>query len=129
MRTVSEIAELAGVTVRTLHHYDEIGLVVPSDRTDAGYRLYAASDLERLQLVLSYRESRRRTADYTKQDWEDLKAESEAIMRRLGEVYRSGAPADSEAAMDAVEADRPSGFESRRLAGFGVTGHAVWEDR
>jgi DNA-binding transcriptional MerR regulator len=55
-RTVGEVARLAGVTVRTLHHYDEIGLVRPSNRTDAGYRLYEAADLERLQQVLFYRE-------------------------------------------------------------------------
>jgi len=195
MRTVSEVAALAGVTVRTLHHYDEVGLVVPLGRTEAGYRLYAPDDLERLQLVLfyrelgfalhdvkelldrpefdrgealrtqrdllvsqsqrlnrmikavdqaiaahangetmldeemfevfgehqrelqaetehrwgdtdAYRESRRRTRRYSRQDWEELKAESEAIMVRIAEVYRSGAPADSVAAMDAVEAHR-----------------------
>lgn len=195
MRTVKEVAALAGVTVRTLHHYDEVGLVVPSERTAAGYRLYSTRDLERLQLVLFYRElgfglaeigdlldgagfdrgqalrtqrdlltaqarrldrmiaavdaaiagheegetmsdetmfavfgeqqrelqaeaerrwgetdayrqSRRRTADYTAQDWVELKAESEAIMSRIAEVFRSGAPADGDAAMDAVEAHR-----------------------
>jgi DNA-binding transcriptional MerR regulator len=53
---VSEVAALAGVTVRTLHHYDEIGLVRPSARSQAGYRLYAPSDIERLQQVLFFRE-------------------------------------------------------------------------
>src|SRR6056297_3570314 len=195
MRTVGEVAALAGVTVRTLHHYDGLGLVVPSGRTEAGYRLYAPGDLERLQVVLfyrelgfglaqikrlldrpgfdrgqalrtqhdllvaqarrlehmitavdraiaaheegetmtdemmfevfggqqrelqaeaerrwgdtdAYRESRRRTSRYTRQDFEELKTESEAIMLRIAEVYRSGATADSGAAMDAVEAHR-----------------------
>jgi MerR family transcriptional regulator, thiopeptide resistance regulator len=195
MRTVSEVAALAGVTVRTLHHYDEIGLVRPSDRTAAGYRLYADRDLERLQVVLfyrelgfglaeimrmldrsdldrgrvlreqrdlltaqadrlermvaavdraiaayeegmtmsdasmfeafgeaqrehqqeaerrwgdtpAYRESRRRTATYSRQDWEEFKAESEAIMLRIAAAYRSGAAPDSDPAMDAVEAHR-----------------------
>lgn len=55
MRTVGEVAELAGVSVRTLHHYDELGLVVPSERSDAGYRLYDHADLERLQEVLTLR--------------------------------------------------------------------------
>ncbi|MDX1659079.1 MAG: MerR family transcriptional regulator [Nitriliruptorales bacterium] len=194
-RTVGEVAELANVTIRTLHHYDEIGLVKPSGRTDAGYRLYDRGDLERLQQVLFYRElgfaledikdlldapdfdrgralrdqhellmaeagrlgqmitavehaiaaheegttmseeamfevfgeeqrqrrqeaaerwgetdawseSRRRTADYTKEDWEEVKAESEAIMVRIAEVYTTGAPPDAEPAMDAVEAHR-----------------------
>lgn len=53
---VSEVARLAGVSVRTLHHYDERGLVCPSARSDAGYRLYAPPDLERLQQVLFFRE-------------------------------------------------------------------------
>ncbi|HEX2027197.1 MAG TPA: MerR family transcriptional regulator [Nitriliruptorales bacterium] len=195
MRTIGEVAKLANVTVRTLHHYDEIGLVRPSGRTEAGYRLYDGSDLQRLQTVLFYRElgfplddiravmadadfdrgqalreqrklleaqahrlermiaavdaalqthergrtmsdeamfavfgddqrefreeaeqrwgdtdawaeSRDRTARYTVQDWEDVKAESAAIMARILDAYRLGAAPDSDAAMDAVEAHR-----------------------
>jgi MerR family transcriptional regulator, thiopeptide resistance regulator len=195
MRTVGEVARLASVTVRTLHHYDEIGLVRATGRTDAGHRLYADADLERLQTVLyyrrlgfrleeirtvmgapdfdrgralhqqrgllaaesdrlqrtlraidaaidahergttmseeamfevfgeqqrgyrdeaeqrwgdtdAYRQSRRRTAAYTTQDWEHLKEESAGIMRRIAEVYRGGAEPDSGPAMDAVEAHR-----------------------
>jgi DNA-binding transcriptional MerR regulator len=53
--TVGRVARLAGVTVRTLHHYDEIGLVQPSARTMAGYRAYSAGDVERLRQVLAYR--------------------------------------------------------------------------
>lgn len=53
---VKEVAELSGVSVRTLHHYDRIGLVVPSARSSAGYRLYSAADLLRLQQVLVQRE-------------------------------------------------------------------------
>lgn len=55
MHTVGELATLAGVSVRTLHHYDELGLVVPSARTAANYRLYDHADLERLQEVLALR--------------------------------------------------------------------------
>ena len=54
--TVGSVARLAGVTVRTLHHYDEIGLLAPSGRSDAGYRRYGDADLERLQQILFYRE-------------------------------------------------------------------------
>ncbi len=54
--TVGAVAELAGVSVRTLHHYDEIGLLAPSERSPAGYRLYAPEDLRRLQQILYYRE-------------------------------------------------------------------------
>jgi DNA-binding transcriptional MerR regulator len=54
--TVSRLARLAGVSVRTLHHYDRIGLLRPTDRSAAGYRLYGEADLYRLQQVLFYRE-------------------------------------------------------------------------
>jgi DNA-binding transcriptional MerR regulator len=54
--TVGRVADLSGVTIRTLHHYDEIGLLSPSGRSAAGYRLYEDSDLERLRRVLFYRE-------------------------------------------------------------------------
>ena len=54
--TVGQVSDLAGVSVRALHHYDGIGLLEPSGRTASGYRLYEDSDLERLQRILSYRE-------------------------------------------------------------------------
>ncbi|MEV5322715.1 MerR family transcriptional regulator [Nonomuraea sp. NPDC052634] len=54
--TVGVIADLTGVSVRTLHHYDEIGLLTPSERSPAGYRLYSDDDLRRLQRILFYRE-------------------------------------------------------------------------
>ena len=53
---VKEVAELSGVSVRALHHYDEIGLLVPKGRTDAGYRLYDDQDLLRLQQIFIGRE-------------------------------------------------------------------------
>ena len=54
--TVGQVARLAHVTVRTLHHYDKLGVLAPSERSEAGYRLYTSADLERLQQVLFYRE-------------------------------------------------------------------------
>lgn len=54
--TVGAVAGLVGVSVRTLHHYDRIGLVIPSARTPAGYRVYDDADIERLHRVLTYRE-------------------------------------------------------------------------
>ncbi|WP_446218586.1 MerR family transcriptional regulator [Micromonospora sp. IBHARD004] len=194
--TVGQVAKLAGVTVRTLHHYDEIGLLSPSGRTSAGYRRYDEADLERLQLVRyyrelgfpleeiaailddpevdpaahlrrqhelltvrikrlqemvtaiefameaskvnirltpeerfevfgdfdpdahaeeaeqrwgdseAYRESTRRTARYSKEDWLRNKAENEEWGRRVAAVMDSGAPADSPAAMDLAEEHR-----------------------
>ena len=53
---VKDVAQVAGVSVRTLHHYDSIGLLVPRIRTDAGYRLYTDADLLRLQQILIGRE-------------------------------------------------------------------------
>ncbi|GIH26730.1 HTH-type transcriptional activator TipA [Acrocarpospora phusangensis] len=54
--TVGQVAAFASVTVRTLHHYDEIGLLTPGERSHAGYRRYTEADLDRLQQILFYRE-------------------------------------------------------------------------
>jgi MerR family transcriptional regulator, thiopeptide resistance regulator len=53
---VGAVAKLSGTSVRTLHHYDEIGLLTPSGRTAAGYRRYSPADLQRLRQILFYRE-------------------------------------------------------------------------
>jgi MerR family transcriptional regulator, thiopeptide resistance regulator len=194
--TVGTVAELTGVSVRTLHHYDEIGLLEPSGRNTAGYRLYAPEELRRLQRILFYRElgfgldaiagiladpastdgdhlerqrglladriarltamltaverelaaraagvsltaeerlevfggtrledrsgqaeqrwgdteewaeRRRRTADYTKEDWLALRTEQAGIHQRLLDAMRSGVPATDPAAMDLAEEHR-----------------------
>ena len=54
--TVGRVADLSGVTVRTLHHYDELGLLSPGGRSAAGYRIYEDRDLELLRRILFYRE-------------------------------------------------------------------------
>lgn len=56
MRTIHEVSKLAGVSVRTLHHYDAIGLLPPTTLTEAGYRLYDDTALARLQSILLFRE-------------------------------------------------------------------------
>lgn len=56
MMTVKEIAELTGISARTLHYYDEIGLFVPTSKSEAGYRLYDDKALETLQQILFFRE-------------------------------------------------------------------------
>ncbi|MBC8530474.1 MerR family transcriptional regulator [Gehongia tenuis] len=56
MMTVKEAARLSGVSVRTLRHYDEIGLLRPAARSEAGYRLYGEEELRRLQQILFFRE-------------------------------------------------------------------------
>ena len=56
MMTVNEVSKLTGVSIRTLQYYDKIGLLHPTGYTDAGYRLYDDTDLERLQHILLFRE-------------------------------------------------------------------------
>ena len=56
MRTVHEVSELTGVSIRTLQYYDKIGLLSPARYTEAGYRLYDEAALERLQQILLFRE-------------------------------------------------------------------------
>jgi DNA-binding transcriptional MerR regulator len=200
---VKEVARIAGVSVRALHHYDEIGLLVPSARSEAGYRLYGDEDLLRLQQILigrelgipldevrrsladpsfdhramlerqrkevatrveraaailraidvalaalpneggktmkemskeevtelfegfdpsryedevkerwgqtdAYKESARRTAKYTKADWERYKAESHAIMTDASRLFLSGVAADADDSMAVAERHRLS---------------------
>lgn len=58
---------MAGVSVRTLHHYDELGLLTPKERTDAGYRVYGQKELIRLQQILFYKE-----LDFSLRDIQEL---------------------------------------------------------
>ncbi|MFG2285123.1 MerR family transcriptional regulator [Streptomyces sp. NPDC048595] len=194
--SVGQVAAFAGVTVRTLHHYDEIGLLLPGERNHAGHRRYGDEDLDRLQQILFYRElgfpleevaallddpdtdpqehlrrqhelltarigklqemaaavehamearrmginltpeekfeafgdfdpdqyaeeveerwghtdaykeSQRRTAAYTKDDWKRLTAKFDAIHRKMADLLGQGVPAGSEAAMDVAEEHR-----------------------
>lgn len=67
MFKVKEVANLTGVSIRTLHHYDRIGLLQPEAVTDAGYRLYSERDLERLQQILFFKEM-----DFTLQEIKDI---------------------------------------------------------
>lgn len=56
MKTVNEVSKLTGVSIRTLHHYDEIGLLKPTNVSEAGYRLYDDKALEKLHTILLFRE-------------------------------------------------------------------------
>ena len=53
--TVKQVSELSGVSIRTLQYYDNIGLLTPSERTEAGYRLYGEEQLATLQEILLFR--------------------------------------------------------------------------
>ncbi|GLZ78039.1 MerR family transcriptional regulator [Actinorhabdospora filicis] len=93
--TVGEAAELAGVTVRALHHWDEIGLASPSLRTAAGYRRYTEADVQRLDRVVAYREAGL-GLDAIRAVLDDAAAEIGATLReqraklaeRIGELQR-----------------------------------------
>ncbi len=91
--TVGQVAEQLGVTVRTLHHYDEIGLLVPSERSSAGYRLYTHPDIVRLQHVVVYRrlgfaleEIALLLDDPSADVGEHLRRQRKAVMSRLDEM-------------------------------------------
>ena len=91
--TVGQVAEQLDVTVRTLHHYDEIGLLVPSERTPAGYRLYTDKDIARLQHVVVYRrlgfaleEIALLLDDPSADVGEHLRRQREAVLSRLDEM-------------------------------------------
>lgn len=75
---IGELAELAGVSVRTLHHYDSIGLLKPTSVSPAGYRYYTDCDVERLQQILFFKEmdfSLKETAEIiNKPDFDKIKA-------------------------------------------------------
>lgn len=56
MKTVKQISELTGISVRTLQYYDQIGLLNPTSKSEAGYRLYEEEDMDKLQQILFFRE-------------------------------------------------------------------------
>ena len=90
--SVGQVAEMSGVTVRTLHHYDHVGLLVPSERSRAGYRLYTNEDLLRLQQIVVYRRlgfPLGRIAELLAADADvvgHLRRQREAVMTRLDEL-------------------------------------------
>jgi DNA-binding transcriptional MerR regulator len=120
---VADVARLSGVSIRTLHHYDAIGLLVPTGRTEAGYRLYADADLLRLQQILIQRElglpleAIRRSLDDPRFDRRQALVEQrrqlEAKGRALAEMLRA-----VDAAL-AVVGDDPQGesMEMKELFG------------
>jgi DNA-binding transcriptional MerR regulator len=91
--SVGQVARLAGVTVRALHHYDEIGLLKPGERTAAGYRRYSEADLIRLQHILLYRELEFSLEEITvildephADELTHLRRQHELLLRRAGRL-------------------------------------------
>jgi MerR family transcriptional regulator, thiopeptide resistance regulator len=105
--TIGEVARLARISVRTLHHYDRIGLLQPSARTDAGYRLYDDHDLARLQQALFFRELgfalddiRRIMADPSFDRTEALTLQRRMLVEKAGQIDKMIGAVD--AAIDAT---------------------------
>jgi DNA-binding transcriptional MerR regulator len=126
--TVGHVARLAGVTVRTLHHYDEIGLVQPLARTLAGYRAYSAGDVERLRQVLAYRRlgfGLREIADLVG----DTSADAAAHLHRLrGLLLEQRDRADAMvAAIDRELAARAEGMTMTPQEQLGMLGARLYD--
>lgn len=118
MLRVSELAEVSGVSIRTLHYYDEIGLLRPSARSAAGYRLYRESEVMRLQQILirrtlgfSLAEIGRALDDPAFDQRAALMAQREALSRRLTDTR--GMIDSIDAALQALDDKNP--FEEKQM--------------
>jgi DNA-binding transcriptional MerR regulator len=121
--TVSQVAELAGISVRTLHHYDQIGLLPPSRRSEAGYRLYGKSELLRLQQILLFRELEMPLAEIQARidapDFDPLVSllqHRQALERRQGQLGRLMETVDKTIAI--LQEDRMTLSDEELYAGF-----------
>lgn len=110
--TVRAVSKMSGVSVRTLHHYDAIGLVVPSARSRAGYRLYTGADLVRLSTVVTYRrlglplDEVRALLDGDGSAVEHLRRQRDVVVSRLGELEKLVAAIDR--ALEREMTDQPA---------------------
>jgi len=123
MYTIGTVAKLANVTIRTLHHYDAIGLLRPSDRSASGYRLYSDEDVSRLQEILVYRALEVPLADVSRILSDPgydrvgaLREHRRLLVERRGELDHLLAAV--EAALSAEEEGHPMNAEDK-LAVFG----------
>ena len=125
--TVGQLADLVGTTVRTLHHYDRVGLLVPSERTPSGYRLYAEEDVVRLRNVVVYRrlgfslqETARLLDDPGADVLDHLRRQRAAVTSRLDELRELVSAIDRalEAEMTGVRLTRE---EQKELFGEGFS--------
>ncbi len=114
---VNQVARLSGVTVRTLHHYDSIGLLTPSARSESGYRLYSEDDLLRLQTILLWRalglplERIRSILDDPNFDRRSALLEQRALLAEK-EAKAKAMIRSVDAALSALEKDEPMKPES-----------------
>ena len=101
-KTVGKVANLSGVSVRTLHHYDNIGLLSPTERSESGYRLYAEGDLVRLQEILLWRsfgfpleEIRALLTDPSRDRMEALALQRQKLVEEVGAIHERIAALDA----------------------------------
>ncbi|MCP2636522.1 MerR family transcriptional regulator [Microbacterium sp. HD4P20] len=93
---IGEVAERTTLSLRTLRHYDEIGLVVPSGRTEGGFRLYTEDDIARLMLI-----RRMKPLGYSLEQMRDVLASFDALAADpASEVHRREMDAIRDAALD-----------------------------
>jgi MerR family transcriptional regulator, thiopeptide resistance regulator len=124
--TVGQVAERLDVTVRTLHHYDEIELLQPSERSPAGYRLYSEDDLTRLQHVVVYRrlgfalEEIALLLDQPESIEQHLRRQRAAVQHRLDEM-RDLVTAIDRALEQQMSGSRLTRQEQRELFGEGFS--------
>ena len=135
MRTVHQVSALTGVSVRTLQHYDRIGLLHPSRRTEAGYRLYSDGDLETLQQILLFRELEFPLKDIQKMlrspgfDREEaLKQQIRLLQLRQDRLARLIALARSLQTSGGEKAMDFSAFDTRELDAYAAEAKAAWGD-
>jgi len=138
--TVGAVAAAAGVSVQTLHHYDELGLLEPSERSPAGYRLYSAADLVRPQRILFYRELGLDLAtigdllaDPAMSDEERLREQRRLLTDRIERHRAMVAAIDRELSarklgMTLTPAERLAVFGSTRLEDNADRAEARWGD-
>ncbi|MFC3928284.1 MerR family transcriptional regulator [Streptococcus caprae] len=133
MKTVKEVSQLAGVSVRTLHYYDEIGLLRPAQVTDSGYRLYDDKALMRLQDILLFRE-----LDVPLKKIAELMDSSQAVRQsvlrdhvRLLELRRDRLETLVQLANDLIKGEQPmnlEAFNQDQLAAFQEEAQKRWGD-
>jgi DNA-binding transcriptional MerR regulator len=129
---VSQVADLAHVTIRTLHHYDEIGLLIPAKRSEKGYRIYDEGDLQRLHQILIFRElgfsleGIQQILDAPAfERGEALRAQRELLKEGLQKTEAVIRAVD--AALEALEGGRPMD-NKKMFRGFEDFDHAQYQD-
>lgn len=128
--SVGDVARMSGVTVRTLHHYDHIGLLRPSGRTAAGYRSYSDADLDRLRRILGYRAldlslEEIATILETGSDREHLQRQRRLLLRRIDRLQRVVAALDRELEASTVGIDLTPEEKFELFGDFDPDDHAA----